>query len=77
MSYKYRYIASTFFKFVKGIVEYFVYKSVFGFPSFCFYYLFMKLFLFKSKTKNTVMEIYQNFANNKLNVKKSEHTFTK
>ena len=31
------------------IVEYFVYERMFGFPSFCFYYLFVKLFLFKNK----------------------------
>ena len=46
-----------FLKFVEFIVEYFVYKRVFCFPPFCFYYLFMKLFLFQSKTKNTVKDI--------------------
>ena len=39
---------------VMRIIEYFVYKRVFGFPTFCLYYLFMKLFLFQSKTKDTV-----------------------
>ena len=40
------YVASIFFlKLGEVIVEYFVYKRVFGFPLFCFCYLFMKFFL--------------------------------
>ena len=73
----YRYVASVFFKFGEVIVEYFVYKRVFGFPPFCFSYLFMKLFLFQSKTKNVVKDVNQDFTSNNLNKKNSEHTFVK
>ena len=66
-----------FFEFSEVIVEYFVYKRVFGFHPFCFYYLFMKLFLFQSKTKNAVKDINQNFTSSKLNEKKSERPFCK
>ena len=66
-----------FFEFGVVIVEYFVYKRVFGFPPFCLYYFFMKLFLFQSKTKNAVNDINQNFTSNNLNKKKSEHPFLK
>ena len=52
-------------------------QKVFGFPQFCFYYLFMKLFLFQSKTKNTVKDINQIFASNKLNEKKIRTPFCK
>ena len=77
MSSSYRYIASIFFKFGEVTVEYFVYKSMFGLPPFCFYYIFIKLFLFQSKTKNVVKDMNQNFTRNKLNEKKSEHSFVK
>ena len=76
-SFNYRYVASFFFEFGVVIVEYFVYKRVFGFPPFCLYYFFMKLFLFQSKTKNAVNDINQNFTSNNLNKKKSEHPFLK
>ena len=62
-------VTSIIFKFGEVMVEYFVYKTVFGFPPFCFYYLFMKLFLQQSKTKNSVKNINQNFNSNNLNKK--------
>ena len=65
-------------KFGEVINEYFVYKTVFGFSPFCFYYIFMKLFQYQqSKTKDAVKDINQNFTSNKLNEKKSEHPFIK
>ena len=76
MSFNYRYVALIFWKFGEAIVKYCV-KSVFDFPPFCFYYLFMKLFLFQSKTKYAVKDKNQNFTSNKLNEKKFEHTFVK
>ena len=68
-------VASIFLIFGEAMVEYFVYKTVFGFPLFCFYYFFMKFFLFQSKTKNAEQDIDRNFT--KLNEKKSEHPFAK
>ena len=73
----YRCVASNFFKFGEDIIEYFFYKTVFGFPPFCFYHLFMKIFLFQSKTKNAVKDISQNFTSSNLDKKKSEHPFVK
>ena len=70
-------VVSIFLKFDEVIVEYFVYKRVFGFPPFCFSYFLIKLFLFQSKAKNVVKKINQNFTSNKLNEKKSEHPFVK
>ena len=64
----YRLVASIFLRFGEVIAEYFVYKKLFGFPPFCFHYLFMKVFQFQLKTKIT---------SNKLNEKKSEHPFVK
>ena len=52
-------VASIFLIFGEVMVEYFVYKTVFGFPLFCFYYFFMKFFLFQSKTKNAVQDIIE------------------
>ena len=77
MSSSYRYVVLIFFKFDEVIVEYFVYKRVFGFPLFSFYYPFMKLFLFQSKAKSEVKDINQNFTSYKLNEKKSEILFVK
>ena len=51
-------------------------QKVFGFPPFYFCYLFMKLFLFQSKTKDTVKDINQIFAI-KLNEKKIRTSFRK
>ena len=69
---------SIFLKLGEIIVEYFVYKRMFGFPPFYFFYLFMKLFLLQSITKNPVNDIpNQNFTINKLNEKNSEHSFVK
>ena len=76
MSSNYTSIASIFLKFGEVIVEYCVYKRVLDFPQFCFYDLFMKLFLFQSKTKPEVKGIIQNFTSNKLK-KKFEHPFAK
>ena len=73
----YRYNASIFFEFGEVIAKYFVYKRIYGFPPFCFYYLCMKLFLFQSKTKNGVKEVDQNFTSNNLNKKKFEHPLVK
>ena len=77
MSTDYYYAPSLFLKFGEIIVEYIVYKSLFGFPLFCFYYHFMKAFLILSKTKNLVKDINQIFVSNKLNEKKIEHSFAK
>ena len=52
-------VASIFLIFGEVMVEYFVYKTVFGFSLFCFYYFFMKFFLFQSKTKNAVQDIIE------------------
>ena len=72
------YDTSIFLELGEIIVEYFVYKRIFGFPPFCFFYLFMKLFLLQSITKNPVNDIpNQNFTINKLNEKNSEHSFVK
>ena len=49
----------------------------FGFSPFFFYYLFMKLFLLHSKTKNAVKDIKQNFTPNNLNKKKSVYPSVK
>ena len=72
MSSNYSYVVSIFLKFGEAIVGYFFYKSIFGFPPFCFYYLLINFFLFQSKTKNAVKDINQNFTSSKLNKKKSE-----
>ena len=72
-----RYVASIFFKYGEVIVEYLVCNTVFGYPLFCFYYLFMELSLFQSRMKNVVKDINQNFTRNKLNEKKSKHQFVK
>ena len=72
MSSNYSYVVSIFLKFGEAIAGYFFYKSVFGFPPFCFYYLLIKFFLFQSKGKNAVKDINQNFTSSKLNKKKSE-----
>ena len=73
------YVASIFFKFSENsfLIEYFVYKRVFGFPPSCFYYVFMRLFLFQSKTRNAVKDINQNFTSNELDEKQSKHPFVK
>ena len=71
------YIVWIFLKFGEVIVEYFTDKSLFGFSPFCLHYLFMKLFLLHSKTKNTVKDKNQNFTSIKLNDKKSEHSLAK
>ena len=57
------------------MIQYFVSKRVFDFPRSCFYYLFMKLFLFQSKTKNAVKNINKIFTSNKLNDKTSEKNY--
>ena len=75
MSSNYHY-GAIFFKFGEVIVEHCVYKRVFGFPLFYFYYLFI-VFLFQSKTNNAVKNINQNFGSNKLKEKKSERHFVK
>ena len=62
MSSNYHYLVSIFLKIREFIVEYFVYKRLFGFESFS-----MKVFLFQSKTKNTVKDI--NYTSNKMNKK--------
>ena len=73
----YWYVAIIFLNFVEVVVEYFVYKIVLNFPRFCLYYLFMKLFLFQSKTKNAVKDINQNFPQKNLNKKKSKYSISK
>ena len=50
---------------------------MFGFSPLCLHYLFMKIFLFHSKTKNTVKDKNQNFTSIKLNDKKSEYSLAK
>ena len=50
---------------------------MFGFPPFCFHYVFLKLFLFQSKLKNVVKDKNQNFTSNELDEKESEHPFLK
>ena len=73
ISSNYHYVTLIFLKFGKVIAEYYVYKIVFGFPLFLFFYLFKKSFLFQSNTKSTVKDVNQNFTSNKLNDKK--HSF--
>ena len=50
---------------------------MFGFSPLCLHYLFMKIFLLHSKTKNTVKDKNQNFTSIKLNDKKSEYSLAK
>ena len=67
---------SIFLKFSE--VEYFVTKGYSTFLRFAFIAIFLKLFLFQSKTKYAVKDIIQIiFMSNKLNEKKSEYRFLK
>ena len=77
MSSNYSYVVSISLKFCEVVVKYFLYKRIFGFPPFWLYYLFMRLFLIQSKSKNSVKDINQNFTSNKLNEKNFEDLFVK
>ena len=77
-------VALIFAKFGELIVNNLIHKRVFGFPPFCYGYLFIYNYLFylqllqsPSKTKNTVKDINQNSTSNKLdeNKKKNPNTF--